>query len=141
MSDTLTKKQTQVLTLAKTHDGDVRKIAKKMKITPNGVYGHIKRIREKGHYVPGHGNGSDEGAGNGKVVAPTIESVVKDVTARVDAEIEKAEKALRQAEHDEAQADTALAEATQQAEDAQKLRLQRSDELGDLKHYRATVSG
>jgi len=139
MSDTLTKKQTQVLNLAKKHDGNVPKIAKAMKITPNGVYGHIRRIRDKGHFVPGHGNGSDD-TGNGKVVAPTIDNIVKSVTASVDAEIQDAEAVLAKAEVVENDAGDELKIAKAHLEQATDARLEASDRLGELRAYRSKVA-
>ena len=53
MSDiTLTPKQAQVFSLL-SEGQKVSAIAKKMKITPSGVYGHIRKMREIGVVMPG----------------------------------------------------------------------------------------
>lgn len=56
MAKTATKEklsptQERVITALNATKGDVPKAAKRLRITPNGVYGHLRRIEEKGHDV------------------------------------------------------------------------------------------
>jgi transposase len=64
---TLTPKQEQVLALLG-QDKTVQQIAKKLKISPSGVYGHMRRMREAGIEIPG-----DSNSGRGAQVTPLAE--------------------------------------------------------------------
>lgn len=54
----LTPKQTQVLDLLKRGTAPAE-IAKRLKISPSGVYGHMRNIRQAGYEIPESGNGPD----------------------------------------------------------------------------------
>lgn len=79
---TLTPKQTQVIDLLK-RGRSVAQIAKTMKISESGVYGHIRRLKEAGVDVPGQAS-ANAGAASPPPVKPADQPVFNGEPVEVD---------------------------------------------------------
>lgn len=73
---TLTKKQQKVFDLLQ-QGLKPQAIATRMKISTNGVYGHMKRIREAGFEIPNGDNAAANGAARAEALVQ-IDALVKD---------------------------------------------------------------
>lgn len=90
---TLTPKQQDVAQAMFKTDGDVAKAAKKLKITPSGVYGHLRRMKAAGY----NEYGAYMGGGNGRSSNGTPDLGNAALTAAVKSFVESVEAAKQAA--------------------------------------------
>lgn len=122
----LSRKQAQVVTLVQ-QGKSVKQIARRMKISDNGVYGHMRKIKEKelGHLLegapaptPASSNGSSE---NGEVVSEALTRLHAQITEAIGTaderlqEIETRRQAIRE------QVETLTQEGAELARESEQL--------------------
>lgn len=87
MSENLTTKQALVLGMLR--DGkSPKQIARKLKITVNGVYGHRRKIEAKGYSTDPIEEGTTDEPTNGKVATAIATDVIEKVRANVSEQID-----------------------------------------------------
>lgn len=135
---TLTPKQQQVAEAMFKFNGDVGKAAKKLKITPSGVYGHLRRMKEAGfdQYGARIASSSNGRSSNGHMPPDTDNEALM---IAVKTFVESVQAARRDAETLRDEKDEAIAAAEAKLVDLREQREQHDADARAAEKLLATV--